>query len=194
MHVFSLWSAAWCDADDGALRCYQSIPHKLSWRGSSEGRHCLFVFTLGACCVPDGARDTQRERASGERGRDRAHNATRVASAHNAHNAHSVSIRHHHQRSDVKGPSQLFNMLVNRKLVCSLGLVVRVTKDTITVGRMREWKEWDQATEEVSSLLNRHFPSWFCLDSAHTGGDIQHMIANYSRPTWPSPPICALAI
>lgn len=128
MHVFSLWSAAWCDADDGALRCYQSIPHKLSWRGSSEGRHCLFVFTLGACCVPDGARDTQRERASGERERDRAHNATRVASTHNAHNAHSVLIRHHHQCSDVKGPSQLFNILVNRKLVCSLGLVVRVQK------------------------------------------------------------------
>lgn len=33
-------------------------------RGSTEGRHCLFVFTLGACCVPDGTRDTSRERAN----------------------------------------------------------------------------------------------------------------------------------
>lgn len=39
-------------------------------RGSNEGRPCLFVFTLGACCVPDGARDKRRESATrGERAR-----------------------------------------------------------------------------------------------------------------------------
>lgn len=38
-----------------------------SGRGRREGRHCLFVFTLGACCVPDGCRDKQRERAGRER-------------------------------------------------------------------------------------------------------------------------------
>lgn len=46
--------------------------NSLGWsgRGSREGRHCLFVFTLGACCVPDGSRDKQRERASeGRKGR-----------------------------------------------------------------------------------------------------------------------------
>lgn len=38
--------------------------NSLGWlgRGSSEGRHCLFVFILEACCVPDGAGDKQSER------------------------------------------------------------------------------------------------------------------------------------
>ncbi len=39
-------------------------------RGSNEGRPCLFVFTLGACCVPDGVGDKQGERESdGKRAR-----------------------------------------------------------------------------------------------------------------------------
>lgn len=39
-------------------------------RESDEGRPCLFVFTLAACCVPDGPRDKLRASASrGKRAR-----------------------------------------------------------------------------------------------------------------------------
>lgn len=33
-------------------------------RGSNEGRPCLFVFSLQACCVPDGPADKRKQRPS----------------------------------------------------------------------------------------------------------------------------------
>lgn len=65
-----------CEVRRGAMETMErrdainpSHINSLGWtgRGSSEGRHCLFVFTLGACCVPDGAGDKQR--GESERGK-----------------------------------------------------------------------------------------------------------------------------
>lgn len=37
MFSLCLGSTAWRDGDDGAERCYQSIPHKLSWMDGGQG-------------------------------------------------------------------------------------------------------------------------------------------------------------
>lgn len=50
------------------------------------GRVCLCVFTLGACCVPDGARDKRETESSGKRKEE----ATTSLTAEQTQSGHNV--------------------------------------------------------------------------------------------------------